>query len=168
MTFRSSAAATGSASWRIISARPFQKSVSASRFQSPARSPPSSAEEDPLLDGIDGPFDAFVGHKEAVQELPPGCTHLVAGDACPFQMIRFGENVYATQFHPEADGDVFALRIRIYRDKGYFAPAGCRTPDGRCAFGQSGGRGGNPAELRQAVRLGTRKRQQNARRQTSS
>ena len=77
---------------------------------------------DPLLAGISEPFDAFVGHKEAVQELPPGCAHLVAGKACPFQMIRYGKNVYATQFHPEADGDVFALRIRIYRDKGYFAP----------------------------------------------
>jgi len=77
---------------------------------------------DPLLAGIDGPFDAFVGHKEAVQALPEGCVHLVAGEACPFQMIRYGENVYATQFHPEADGEVFALRIRIYRDKGYFAP----------------------------------------------
>ena len=77
---------------------------------------------DPVLAGIDGPFDAFVGHKEAVQALPDGCVHLVSGDACPFQMIRHGENVYATQFHPEADGDVFALRIRIYRDKGYFAP----------------------------------------------
>jgi GMP synthase (glutamine-hydrolysing) len=48
--------------------------------------------------------------------------HLVQGEACPFQMIRYGDNVYATQFHPEADGDVFAVRIRIYRDKGYFAP----------------------------------------------
>ena len=38
-------------------------------------------------------------------------------------MIRHGRNVYATQFHPEADGEVFALRIRIYRDKGYFDPA---------------------------------------------
>jgi GMP synthase (glutamine-hydrolysing) len=77
---------------------------------------------DPLLAGVSTPFDAFVGHKEAVQELPPGCVQLVAGEACPFQMIRYGKNVYATQFHPEADGDVFALRIRIYRDKGYFAP----------------------------------------------
>ena len=100
--------------------------VSKERFSEPvsvARAVPTEpGRSDPLLDGIDGPFDAFVGHKEAVQELPPDCTHLVAGDACPFQMIRFGENVYATQFHPEADGDVFALRIRIYRDKGYFAP----------------------------------------------
>ncbi|NND19923.1 MAG: glutamine amidotransferase, partial [Silicimonas sp.] len=41
---------------------------------------------------------------------------------CPFQMIRHGENVYATQFHPEADGQVFADRIRIYRNRGYFRP----------------------------------------------
>jgi GMP synthase (glutamine-hydrolysing) len=81
-----------------------------------------AGKDDPLLAGIGASFDAFVGHKEAVQELPPGCVQLVAGAACPFQMIRYGKNVYATQFHPEADGDVFALRIRIYRDKGYFAP----------------------------------------------
>lgn len=37
-------------------------------------------------------------------------------------MIRFGENVYATQFHPEADPDVFELRIRFYMDHGYFRP----------------------------------------------
>ena len=37
-------------------------------------------------------------------------------------MIRHGRNVYATQFHPEADGAGFATRIRIYRDRGYFPP----------------------------------------------
>ena len=37
-------------------------------------------------------------------------------------MIRFGDNVYATQFHPEADAAEFELRIRIYRDQGYFRP----------------------------------------------
>jgi len=37
-------------------------------------------------------------------------------------MIRHGENVYATQFHPEADAAGFELRIRIYRDRGYFPP----------------------------------------------
>ena len=80
------------------------------------------ASGDPLLVGLPQSFDAFVGHKEAVQTLPEGCTHLVSSPACPFQMIRYGENVYATQFHPEADGDVFELRINIYRDRGYFEP----------------------------------------------
>jgi GMP synthase (glutamine-hydrolysing) len=77
---------------------------------------------DPLLAGLPGRFRALVGHKEAVQALPAGCAHLLASDPCPFQMIRHGRNVYATQFHPEADGAGFATRIRIYRDRGYFPP----------------------------------------------
>jgi GMP synthase (glutamine-hydrolysing) len=77
---------------------------------------------DPLLAGVPGTFRALVGHKEAVQELPEGCAHLLASDPCPFQMIRYGRNVYATQFHPEADGAGFATRIRIYKDRGYFPP----------------------------------------------
>lgn len=78
--------------------------------------------KDPLLAGFETDFTALVGHKEALQDLPDGVHHLVASGPCPFQMIRLGENVYATQFHPEADGDVFAARIRIYRDRGYFPP----------------------------------------------
>lgn len=78
---------------------------------------------DPLLRGLPHAFDAFVGHKEAVQTLPKGAVHLMGSEGCPFQMIRAGQNVYATQFHPEADGKVFADRIRIYRDRGYFPPA---------------------------------------------
>ena len=77
---------------------------------------------DPLLAGVPARFDAFVGHKEALQSLPEGCAHLVASPTCPFQMVRFGQNVYATQFHPEADAAGFETRIRIYRHKGYFAP----------------------------------------------
>lgn len=77
---------------------------------------------DPLLEGLPREFEAFVGHKEALQALPPGCTHLVSSAPCPFQMVRHGENVYATQFHPEADGAVFEARIRIYRNHGYFPP----------------------------------------------
>ncbi|MCB1385734.1 MAG: glutamine amidotransferase [Nitratireductor sp.] len=77
---------------------------------------------DPLLSGLPETFDAFVGHKEAVQQLPPDCAHLISSPTCPYQMIRFGENVYATQFHPEADGGVFEVRINIYRHKGYFDP----------------------------------------------
>ncbi|MDJ1007762.1 MAG: glutamine amidotransferase [Paracoccaceae bacterium] len=81
-----------------------------------------AAAGDPLTEGLDRTFTALVGHKEAVQELPAGAVHLVASDPCPFQMIRVGRNVYATQFHPEADGDVFETRIRVYGDRGYFAP----------------------------------------------
>lgn len=78
---------------------------------------------DPLLSGLPGTFRALVGHKEAVEALPDGAVHLVASAPCPFQMIRAGRNVYATQFHPEAQGENFANRIEIYKDRGYFDPA---------------------------------------------
>lgn len=77
---------------------------------------------DPLLRGVPDAFEAFVGHKEALQALPGDCAHLVESPACPFQMVRHGNNVYATQFHPEADAQGFETRIRIYRHRGYFPP----------------------------------------------
>ncbi len=77
---------------------------------------------DPLLRDLPGQFRALVGHKEAVEDLPQGAVHLVASAPCPFQMIRAGRNVYATQFHPEARGENFANRIAIYKHRGYFAP----------------------------------------------
>ncbi|NOR61344.1 MAG: glutamine amidotransferase [Rhodobacteraceae bacterium] len=67
-------------------------------------------------------FDAFVGHKEALQTLPEGCAHLISSPTCPFQMIRHKQNIYATQFHPEADAAEFETRINIYKHKGYFPP----------------------------------------------
>ena len=92
--------------------------------------------EDPLLAGFPDRFQAFVGHKEALQALPEGAVHLLSSGPCPYQMIRYRRNVYATQFHPEADSDGFELRIRIYRNKGYFPPedaerliALCRASD---------------------------------------
>lgn len=78
--------------------------------------------DDQMLAGIPSDFSAFVGHKEALQELPEGCVHLVSSPTCPYQMIRYGQNVYATQFHPEADSDGFEVRIGIYKHRGYFAP----------------------------------------------
>lgn len=77
---------------------------------------------DPLLAGLDAEFEVFVGHKEAVQSLPPGAVHLLGSAPCPVQMIRYGRNVYATQFHPEADAKDFERRIHIYRNHGYFPP----------------------------------------------
>ncbi|NNK17413.1 MAG: glutamine amidotransferase [Sulfitobacter sp.] len=80
------------------------------------------AGEDPLLAGLDDAFEVFVGHKEAVQRVPEGTVHLLRSEACPVQMIRYGQNVYATQFHPEADAHDFERRIRVYRNHGYFPP----------------------------------------------
>lgn len=77
---------------------------------------------DPLLQNLPRNFRALVGHKEAVQALPPGAVHLAQSAPCPMQMIRAGRHAYATQFHPEANGESFATRIEIYKHRGYFLP----------------------------------------------
>lgn len=90
-------------------------------------------EHDPLLDGVPRHFTALVGHKEALDDLPKDAVHLAEGARCPIQMLRYRDRVYATQFHPEANGASFALRIRVYREKGYFNPDEADALTARCA-----------------------------------
>ncbi len=78
--------------------------------------------KDKLLKGVESPFYAFVGHKEACQVVPPGAVLLASSETCPVQMLRFKQNVYSTQFHAELDFEGLALRIDFYKDKGYFPP----------------------------------------------
>ncbi|HYH73660.1 MAG TPA: glutamine amidotransferase [Nocardioides sp.] len=78
---------------------------------------------DPVLAGMTAEFDAFVGHKEACSVLPPNAVLLASSDACPVQMFRVKENLYATQFHPELDLPGLLTRVRIYQHAGYFPPA---------------------------------------------
>ena len=80
------------------------------------------AQTDALTKDLPPTFRAFAGHKEACQDTPPGAVVLAKSDSCPVQMIRYGQNVYATQFHPELDREGLALRINIYRHAGYFPP----------------------------------------------
>ncbi len=78
---------------------------------------------DPLLVGLPERFDAFVGHKEACRTLPPSAVLLASSPACPVQMFRVKENVYATQFHPELDVAGVVARVRVYQHAGYFPAA---------------------------------------------
>lgn len=77
---------------------------------------------DVLLAGFPDQISVLLGHKEACDTTPEGATLLMTGSACPVQMFRLGENVYATQFHPEGDSDGFILRIHAYKHHGYFKP----------------------------------------------
>lgn len=79
-------------------------------------------EKDTLLSGLPKKFLALAGHKEACDELPSNAVLLVTSESCPVQMFRVGKNIYAAQFHPEADGEQFILRIKAYKDYGYFPP----------------------------------------------
>ena len=79
-------------------------------------------EKDVLLQGLPKQFLAFVGHKEACNHVPQGASLLISSQTCPVQMFRIKTNIYATQFHPEADSDEFTLRINTYKHFGYFPP----------------------------------------------
>lgn len=82
----------------------------------------AAGKRDKLLQDFPDQIDVLLGHKEAVDTLPEGATLLMTGSGCPIQMFRIGENVYATQFHPEGDAEEFILRINTYRNHGYFEP----------------------------------------------
>ncbi|MFV1883291.1 MAG: glutamine amidotransferase [Balneola sp.] len=77
---------------------------------------------DPILKDVPSSFSAFVGHKESCQKLPDGATLLASSSTCPVQMIRCKQHIYATQFHPELDVPGIILRIRAYKNHGYFDP----------------------------------------------
>ncbi len=82
----------------------------------------AAGRDDPLLADLPEDFEAFVGHKEAIRQLPAGAVHLASSPGCPVQAFRMGRHVYATQFHPELDIAGLCTRIDVYRHAGYFEP----------------------------------------------
>lgn len=78
---------------------------------------------DPVLGAAPARFQALVGHKEGLRDVPPGAVLLATSATAPVQAFRVGRNVYATQFHPELDVEGLATRLDAYRDDGYVDPA---------------------------------------------
>ena len=82
----------------------------------------NSVLNDVVFKYIDLNFYAYVGHKEAVEELPNNVSVIGTSTTCPVQAIKYKANIYATQFHPELDHPTLASRIDIYKNHGYFKP----------------------------------------------
>lgn len=81
-----------------------------------------AAADDPLFAALPSTFAAFVGHKEAATEPPPGAVVVATSDPCPVQAYRVGPCAWVTQFHPELELETFVERIRAYAHLGYFRP----------------------------------------------
>ncbi|HEY5140211.1 MAG TPA: gamma-glutamyl-gamma-aminobutyrate hydrolase family protein, partial [Methylococcales bacterium] len=77
---------------------------------------------DELLADLPAVFASCSGHKEATEKMPQGAVLLASSEQCPVHMYKLGQNVYATQFHPELDLESFVLRLRAYKNSGYFSP----------------------------------------------
>ena len=78
--------------------------------------------DDPLFGVLPATFAAYLGHKEAVAQLPDGAVLLASTDTCAVHAFRIGRHVYATQFHPELDAVAICDRIDAYSAHGYYEP----------------------------------------------
>lgn len=76
-------------------------------------------------------FEAYVGHSESLAGVPEGSVVLATGDFCPLQIVRWGHNVYGTQFHPEITTAGMRIRIDTYGDTYYPADEKARV-QARC------------------------------------
>ena len=81
-----------------------------------------SATNDPLIGGLPQTFAAQTSHSEVVLELPPGAERLATSPLDDNFAIRFAENVWGVQFHPEFSGPVVSeyiqYRAEALRDEG--------------------------------------------------
>ncbi len=74
----------------------------------------SSAKIDKLFEGISDKFVAQEGHKDSVVELPQELTLLGSSEKCENQIVRYKNNIYSMQFHPELSPDDIAYRWSLY------------------------------------------------------
>lgn len=68
--------------------------------------------DDPLLGHLPKTFSAQTSHSEVVLKLPPGARSLATSPLDNHFAIRFAENTWGVQFHPEFSGTVAADYIR--------------------------------------------------------
>jgi len=80
-------------------------------------------QRDPLFGGLARNFTALTAHKEGSGAPPPGAVLLAESNSGVVQAYRYGDRLYATQFHPEASTTAFTERMAIYRNDGYFESA---------------------------------------------
>ena len=71
-----------------------------------------SSEDDPLLGHLPQSFAAQSSHSEVVLELPQGAQRLTTSPLDDNFAIRFAENVWGVQFHPEFSGPVMSEYIQ--------------------------------------------------------
>lgn len=76
--------------------------------------------EDVLCKNLPSHFDALTGHTEAIGSVTARVEVLATGPTCPFQLLRYGKNVWASQFHLEMNGAAMKTRMDFYKDYGYF------------------------------------------------
>lgn len=70
--------------------------------------------KDDIANNMPADFYSVLGHQDTVLELPKGAQILASSEKCESQLIKYGQNMYSTQFHPELDADGFRERLALY------------------------------------------------------
>jgi GMP synthase (glutamine-hydrolysing) len=80
----------------------------------------ASPEDHQLLQGLPDTFDAHYVHKDSLDRVPEGASLLMDGGVeCRFSALRYGTNIYSTQFHPELTFEDVLVRVDLF--PGYLA-----------------------------------------------
>lgn len=79
-----------------------------------------AAAQDPLTAGLPAEFTALTGHTENAEPHPAELELLASGPTCPVQIVRYGDHVWASQFHAEMDHAAMKARMDFFFDYGYF------------------------------------------------
>lgn len=70
---------------------------------------------DPLFAALGTAYTVFQGHEDRVSRLPDDAIVLASTENVPYQAFTFADRpIYATQFHPELDRDLFLERVQRY------------------------------------------------------
>ncbi|MEZ4316526.1 MAG: type 1 glutamine amidotransferase [Myxococcota bacterium] len=75
-----------------------------------------SAAADPVFGSLPARFTAQLGHKDRATTFPSSAVLLARSPRCPYQALRVGDRVYATQFHPELTHHANRERFARYLD----------------------------------------------------
>lgn len=80
-----------------------------------------------LFMGVPDTFYAHYGHKDSLDRVPDGAELLVSGgEACKVSALRYKQNIYTTQFHPELTFEDMLLRMEASPD---YLPPGIKVEE---------------------------------------
>ena len=75
-----------------------------------------SATNDPLLGHLPVEYSSQTSHSESVLELPPNAVRLATSPLDDNFVIRFSENAWGVQYHPEFSGPIMSKYINFRSD----------------------------------------------------
>jgi GMP synthase-like glutamine amidotransferase len=74
----------------------------------------AEGKKSPLYEGIPSEFWTFANHQDTLPEQPSGTVLLATSDRHQFQSLKYSENIYTAQFHPDVDYQAYLNLVNPY------------------------------------------------------